>query len=52
MCAQPKLQRTWLRQGNTRRKNQSLDRVKSASKAKTPSPLNKPLGVRKKQEFK
>ncbi|MFL7871015.1 MAG: hypothetical protein AB8I58_19460, partial [Anaerolineales bacterium] len=38
------MQRTWLRQGGKRRENLSLDRVKSALGAKTPSPLNKPLG--------
>ncbi|MCJ7700855.1 MAG: hypothetical protein MUO62_04685, partial [Anaerolineales bacterium] len=39
------MQRTWLRQGDKRRENPSLDRVKAALGAKTPSPLNNPLGV-------
>ncbi len=44
--AQPKLQRTWLRQGDKRREILSLDRVKSALGAKTPSPLNYSLARR------
>jgi hypothetical protein len=41
------LQRTWLRQGGKRREILRLDWVKITFGAKTPIPLNKPLGCQR-----
>jgi len=41
-ATQPQLQRTWLRQGGTRREKLSQVRVKATSGARAAKPLNNP----------